>query len=149
MVNTVRIKKMKPGAVAMPKARASGRTGAALVMTVLALVLAAPAWADGPGEAALRAQTQAIGRAIETQTQQAYRKPLAPAGLPAAAPALLVAAGGAALHAGPAPDTPVLARLQPGTPVSVTAAVGDGDWLAVIADGRSGYLAADRLSSER
>jgi hypothetical protein len=127
-----------------------GRRGARAALWVVPLLWGTPpVLADGPGAAVLRSETQAVGRAIENQVQSDFHGPSAAGSTSAPGPTLWVAAGGAALYAGPNPDSPVLELLPPDSPVSVTGPARGGGWLAVLAAGRRGYVAADRVAPGR
>jgi hypothetical protein len=135
---------------------------AGAVGLVLVAIPAGPAVADDPaGAAVLRAESQAIGQAIGTQVRSgtgqavpgqpadAYDTPYGSEPLPvlATGPQTVRDPQGAALHAGPAPGTPILVRLTVGTPVVVTRPVGASGWVEVTSAGIPGYLWAPQLTT--
>jgi len=123
-----------------------------MVLAGLAVTLAQPAAADGPSESILRAESHAIGTAIDTQAQARLHA----AGRPVSAsatqiqpgPQVVTAPQGAPLHANPAPDSPVLDRLAAGAPVIVTGPVGANGWAEVVSGGQHGYVWAPHLSPQ-
>lgn len=82
----------------------------------------------------LRAQTRTLNRAIGERTRDVLQR-------------LSVGVRAANLRAAPAIDAPIVGVLAAGTPVDVTGEAPGGQWYAVDAGGRSGYVWKDLLAS--